>query len=153
MLRPAAAALENVACPFTLPTDTAVVMPEQHLSRCHRRPHRRRKSSLTHRPAVPLRALFLPLFLSHFVSSSDLKPRNLLCNSNCDLKICDFGLARGFSVDPEENAGYMTEYVATRWYRAPEIMLSFQNYTKASKFFPGMLLDGSPSDGLTPSPS
>ena len=29
----------------------------------------------------------------------------------------------------------MTEYVATRWYRAPEIMLSFQNYTKASKCF------------------
>jgi mitogen-activated protein kinase 7 len=28
----------------------------------------------------------------------------------------------------------MTEYVATRWYRAPEIMLSFQSYTKASTF-------------------
>ncbi len=56
----------------------------------------------------------------------DLKPGNLLVNADCELKICDFGLARGFSVDPEENAGYMTEYVATRWYRAPEIMLSFQ---------------------------
>jgi serine/threonine protein kinase len=63
----------------------------------------------------------------------DLKPGNLLVNADCELKICDFGLARGFSVDPEENAGYMTEYVATRWYRAPEIMLSFQSYTKASK--------------------
>jgi len=52
-------------------------------------------------------------------------------NADCELKICDFGLARGFSIDPEENAGYMTEYVATRWYRAPEIMLSFQSYTKA----------------------
>lgn len=62
----------------------------------------------------------------------DLKPGNLLVNADCELKICDFGLARGFSVDPEENAGYMTEYVATRWYRAPEIMLSFQSYTKAS---------------------
>ncbi|KAK4188060.1 kinase-like domain-containing protein [Podospora australis] len=61
----------------------------------------------------------------------DLKPGNLLVNADCELKICDFGLARGFSIDPEENAGYMTEYVATRWYRAPEIMLSFQNYTKA----------------------
>jgi mitogen-activated protein kinase 7 len=61
----------------------------------------------------------------------DLKPGNLLVNAECDLKICDFGLARGFSADPERNAGYMTEYVATRWYRAPEIMLSFQNYTKA----------------------
>lgn len=62
----------------------------------------------------------------------DLKPGNLLVNADCELKICDFGLARGFSQDPEENAGYMTEYVATRWYRAPEIMLSFQSYTKAS---------------------
>ncbi|EKV07468.1 hypothetical protein PDIG_73290 [Penicillium digitatum PHI26] len=61
----------------------------------------------------------------------DLKPGNLLVNADCELKICDFGLARGFSIDPEENAGYMTEYVATRWYRAPEIMLSFQSYTKA----------------------
>ncbi|PKS05821.1 hypothetical protein jhhlp_007650 [Lomentospora prolificans] len=66
----------------------------------------------------------------------DLKPGNLLVNADCELKICDFGLARGFSIDPEENAGYMTEYVATRWYRAPEIMLSFQNYTKASKLGP-----------------
>ncbi|KAK9476839.1 kinase-like domain-containing protein [Lipomyces japonicus] len=61
----------------------------------------------------------------------DLKPGNLLVNADCELKICDFGLARGFSVDPTENAGFLTEYVATRWYRAPEIMLSFQSYTKA----------------------
>ena len=64
----------------------------------------------------------------------DLKPGNLLVNADCELKICDFGLARGFSQDPDENRGYMTEYVATRWYRAPEIMLSFQSYTKASPF-------------------
>lgn len=61
----------------------------------------------------------------------DLKPGNLLVNSDCELKICDFGLARGYSSDPNKNAGFLTEYVATRWYRAPEIMLSFQNYTKA----------------------
>ena len=69
----------------------------------------------------------------------DLKPGNLLVNADCELKICDFGLARGFSIDPEENAGYMTEYVATRWYRAPEIMLSFQSYTKASTSEPRCL--------------
>jgi mitogen-activated protein kinase 7 len=63
----------------------------------------------------------------------DLKPGNLLVNADCELKIADFGLARGFSQDPDENRGYMTEYVATRWYRAPEIMLSFQSYTQASK--------------------
>ncbi|CDR46032.1 CYFA0S21e01266g1_1 [Cyberlindnera fabianii] len=61
----------------------------------------------------------------------DLKPGNLLVNADCELKICDFGLARGYSSIPEKNAGFLTEYVATRWYRAPEIMLSFQSYTKA----------------------
>ncbi|ORX74627.1 Pkinase-domain-containing protein [Linderina pennispora] len=61
----------------------------------------------------------------------DLKPSNLLVNANCALRICDFGLARGLAETPEGNAGFMTEYVATRWYRAPEIMLSFLSYTKA----------------------
>ncbi|PWN36797.1 putative MAP kinase Kpp2 [Meira miltonrushii] len=61
----------------------------------------------------------------------DLKPSNLLLNANCDLKICDFGLARS-AVQPESDGpGFMTEYVATRWYRAPEIMLTFKEYTKA----------------------
>mmetsp|Transcript_24108 Transcript_24108/g.52601 ORF Transcript_24108/g.52601 Transcript_24108/m.52601 type:complete len:460 (+) Transcript_24108:190-1569(+) len=67
---------------------------------------------------------------SAHVLHRDLKPSNLLLNGNCDLKICDFGLAR--VAHPEENhAGFMTEYVATRWYRAPEIMLSWKEYTKA----------------------
>ena len=44
----------------------------------------------------------------------DLKPSNLLLNSNCDLKICDFGLARGLE---DDQAGVLTEYVVTRWYR------------------------------------
>jgi serine/threonine protein kinase len=62
--------------------------------------------------------------------------RNLLVNADCELKICDFGLARGYTPGPnggapakgDANRGFMTEYVATRWYRAPEIMLSFANY-------------------------
>ncbi|EHN02106.1 Slt2p [Saccharomyces cerevisiae x Saccharomyces kudriavzevii VIN7] len=61
----------------------------------------------------------------------DLKPGNLLVNADCQLKICDFGLARGYSENPVENSRFLTEYVATRWYRAPEIMLSYQGYTKA----------------------
>ncbi|KAI7891108.1 kinase-like domain-containing protein [Mucor mucedo] len=58
----------------------------------------------------------------------DLKPCNLLVNTKCELKICDFGLARGYvdTRNGEGDAGFMTEYVATRWYRAPEIMLSFR---------------------------
>ncbi len=56
----------------------------------------------------------------------DLKPGNLLVNADCELKICDFGLSRGFNSAPDENTVHMTEYVATRWYRAPEIMLVYK---------------------------
>ncbi|XP_072044482.1 mitogen-activated protein kinase 1-like [Amphiura filiformis] len=60
----------------------------------------------------------------------DLKPSNLLLNTTCDLKICDFGLAR--IADPNhDHTGFLTEYVATRWYRAPEIMLNSKGYTKS----------------------
>jgi len=60
----------------------------------------------------------------------DLKPSNLLLNTTCDLKICDFGLAR--VADPDhDHTGFLTEYVATRWYRAPEIMLNSRGYTKS----------------------
>ncbi|XP_018443611.1 mitogen-activated protein kinase homolog MMK1-like [Raphanus sativus] len=56
----------------------------------------------------------------------DLKPSNLLVSVACDLKICDFGLAR---VASETHA--MTEYVTTRWYRAPELLLNSSAYTTA----------------------
>nr|GMD96655.1 mitogen-activated protein kinase homolog NTF4 [Ipomoea batatas]GMD98557.1 mitogen-activated protein kinase homolog NTF4 [Ipomoea batatas]GME00405.1 mitogen-activated protein kinase homolog NTF4 [Ipomoea batatas] len=56
----------------------------------------------------------------------DLKPSNLLLNANCDLKICDFGLARVTS-----ETDFMTEYVVTRWYRAPELLLNSSDYTAA----------------------
>lgn len=58
----------------------------------------------------------------------DLKPSNLLVNSNCDLAICDFGLARGVS---DEVAGKLTEYVVTRWYRAPELLCESEVYGTA----------------------
>jgi len=59
----------------------------------------------------------------------DLKPSNLLLNANCDLKICDFGLARTNTQDT--NRDFMTEYVVTRWYRAPELLLSCAEYSVA----------------------
>ncbi|KAK6467694.1 mitogen-activated protein kinase 1 [Huso huso] len=77
----------------------------------------------------------LPLLLLQYIHSAnvlhrDLKPSNLLINTTCDLKICDFGLAR--IADPEhDHTGFLTEYVATRWYRAPEIMLNSKGYTKS----------------------
>nr|AKA43798.1 mitogen-activated protein kinase 7 [Neopyropia yezoensis]AYN44121.1 mitogen-activated protein kinase 7 [Neopyropia yezoensis] len=66
---------------------------------------------------------------SAHVLHRDLKPSNILLNGNCDLKICDFGLAR--VANPDDHAGFLTAYVATRWYRAPEIMLSWREYTNA----------------------
>lgn len=61
----------------------------------------------------------------------DLKPSNLLVNEDCELKIGDFGMARGLSSSPSEQKRVMTEYVATRWYRAPELMLSLNEYSEA----------------------
>jgi len=59
----------------------------------------------------------------------DLKPRNLLVNSNCDLKICDFGLARLIPGDSLDRCP-LSNYVATRWYRAPEVILTRKHYGK-----------------------
>ncbi len=61
----------------------------------------------------------------------DLKPRNLLVNSNCDLRICDFGLARADIPYFQTQSVVMTDYIATRWYRAPEVILSWKRYSTA----------------------
>jgi len=60
----------------------------------------------------------------------DMKPNNLLVNRNCDVKICDFGLARVLETEVEE-AQTPTDYVVTRWYRAPEVVLLASEYTAA----------------------
>ncbi|CAD8161227.1 unnamed protein product [Paramecium octaurelia] len=60
----------------------------------------------------------------------DLKPRNLLLNRSCDVKICDFGLGRAIAENIQNNI-MMTYYVETRWYRAPELLIGYQNYSSA----------------------
>ncbi|XP_061345333.1 mitogen-activated protein kinase 19-like isoform X2 [Gastrolobium bilobum] len=61
----------------------------------------------------------------------DLKPKNILANANCKLKICDFGLAR-VAFNDAPTTIFWTDYVATRWYRAPELCGSFSSkYTQA----------------------
>jgi len=58
----------------------------------------------------------------------DIKPSNLLLNSECLMKVADFGLARSLQRD---TTNVLTDYVATRWYRAPEILLGSTRYGKA----------------------
>jgi mitogen-activated protein kinase 1/3 len=55
----------------------------------------------------------------------DITPANILVNTNCDLKICDFGLAKEEGDQGED----MTDYVTMRWYRAPELVMEHRNYT------------------------
>ncbi|KAJ6657917.1 hypothetical protein lerEdw1_001837 [Lerista edwardsae] len=58
----------------------------------------------------------------------DIKPGNLLVNSNCVLKICDFGLAR---VEELDESRHMTQEVVTQYYRAPEILMGSRHYSNA----------------------
>lgn len=64
----------------------------------------------------------------------DLKPSNVLLKTDCDLKLCDFGLAR------DGNYGKYTEYMVTRWYRAPEILLECEYGTASDMWSFGCLL-------------
>jgi serine/threonine protein kinase len=63
----------------------------------------------------------------------DLKPANLVVDSQCRLKICDLGLSRHISDSlavPEGEDAKFTDYVVTRWYRAPELLMGSKRYTK-----------------------
>src|SRR5271154_2669218 len=66
------------------------------------------------------------------VMHRDLKPGNILVDADCMIKICNFGLARGPIVPMRDD--FMTGYVATRWYRAPEIILCTYNQASMIHF-------------------
>merc|ERR1712217_512943 len=83
----------------------------------------------------------------------DLKPSNILIDSQCRMKLADFGLARSVGENGDiANSGEntMTDYVATRWYRAPEILLGSSRYTRGVDLWSlgcifGELLTGKPT--------
>lgn len=64
---------------------------------------------------------------SAHVVHRDIKPRNILVNSDCTIKLADFGLARVLGSEPE-GAIAITDYVTTRWYRAPEVLAGWAVY-------------------------
>lgn len=56
----------------------------------------------------------------------DLKPANILIDQDCNVILCDFGLAR--SIPDRQHKRSMTTHVASRWYRAPELIVDKQDY-------------------------
>ncbi|XP_062835886.1 mitogen-activated protein kinase 15 isoform X3 [Anolis carolinensis] len=80
--------------------------------------------------------LYQLLKATKFIHSGDVihrdqKPSNVLLDADCFVKLCDFGLARSLrQAHQPPGSPPLTEYVATRWYRAPEILLASHSYTK-----------------------
>ena len=75
----------------------------------------------------------------------DVKPENLLITKNYETKLCDFGFSRLITSNSEK----LTDYVATRWYRAPELLISQGDYDKEVDYWAigcimGELVDGNP---------
>lgn len=68
----------------------------------------------------------LKYFHSKNIIHRDIKPENLLISSTGVLKLCDFGFARKY-----KSGQKLTEYVSTRWYRAPELLIGGKNYNNS----------------------
>jgi len=66
---------------------------------------------------------------NHRIVHRDLKPMNILVNSNCFIKLADFGLSKICTADNMSAIPPMTGYVTTRWYRAPEVLVGWSSYT------------------------
>jgi len=107
--------------------DVYIVMPSMHID-LHKAIYSKMKLSESHAQAFACQMLRgLKYLHSAGVVHRDLKPSNILVNRDCTLRIADLGLARGRSYKEEE----LTDYVVTRWYRAPELMLWPAGYFEA----------------------
>jgi len=96
-------------------------------------------ANVIHRDLKPSRAR-LVYEVWNTASATWIVTGNILLNSYCTAKLCDFGLARSLSQlangavagggpGADGEGAELTEYVATRWYRAPEILLAARRYT------------------------
>lgn len=104
--------------------DSIIVVVELMDSDLHQIIYSQQKLTVDHRRFFTYQILrALKYIHSANIIHRDLKPSNLLINANCDLKICDFGLAR-----VQGNNEFLSEYVTTRWYRAPEVLLFYGSY-------------------------
>nr|CAB3229516.1 cyclin-dependent kinase-like 5 [Phallusia mammillata] len=81
---------------------------------------------------------------SNDVIHRDIKPENLLISKGGTLKLCDFGFARPVTLSSHGSA--YTEYVATRWYRSPELLLGLKYDKGVDVWSIGCIL-GELSDG------
>lgn len=90
------------------------------------------KDRETHFPEITVKSILfqvmsgLAFMHRHGFFHRDLKPENILCSGPDVIKIADFGLAREIRSRPP-----YTDYVSTRWYRAPEVLLHSTRYSSA----------------------
>lgn len=124
----------DLSMPFR---ETSIVLPRMDTDL-----HKLMENYISRKELIPSSSLMYMLFgiLSGLrylharrIIHRDLKPANILCNQDCQVKITDFDLATSI-LDRKSDGGVppLSEYVVSRWYRAPEILMGSKHpYTEA----------------------